>query len=289
MDLDLDGHPEVVAGNTAYRGSGPQQGQILWQTTSAPGGPVKDGYTAVANFDADPNPEIVLVTHGVVWMLEHDGAVKWGPVAIPGNAFYGSSPAIGNLDGDPELEFVVGGQERLVAFEGDGTVAWAASFPTLNREAASAALFDFDGDGAAEVVYRDEHSLRIFGGGQVLFEARTWGNAARSSPVIADADGDGKPEIVLHRQWRALGAAGRRRPPRLRRLRGHLAPVAAALEPVRVPRLERERRRLDPGHRDPVAAQLTPERVRARRRRHGHARLRVREAGSHRVVPAGHT
>ncbi len=198
VDLDLDGRPEVVAGNTAYRGSGLQQGQILWETLTAPGGtPVGDGYTAAANFDADPNPEIVLVTSGVAWMLEHDGAVKWGPVIIPGNAQRGSPPAIGNMDLDPELEFVIGSRERLVAFEGDGSVAWTALMATLNREAASAALFDFDGDGAAEAVYHDEHSMRIYGSGQVLFETRTWGPVARSSPVIADADGDGKPEILF--------------------------------------------------------------------------------------------
>ena len=49
----------------------------------------------------------------------------------------------------------------------------------------------------AEFVYRDEHSLRIFGGGQVLARLPTSGHAGRGSVVIADADGDGKPEIVV--------------------------------------------------------------------------------------------
>ncbi len=212
VDLDLDGHPEVIAGNTAYRGSGPQQGQIVWQTTSAPAGAIEDGYTAAANFDADANPEIVLVTRGMVWMLEHDGAVKWGPVAIPGSTTLGGSPVIGNLDGDPELEFVVGGRQRVTVFESDGTVSWSAP-STQSNQVAAAALFDFDGDGAAEIAYNDEHSLRIFGHGQVLYELPTYTAPGRGSVVIADADGDGKPEIVLSDNgvWSVLpGAAALR-------------------------------------------------------------------------------
>ena len=77
------------------------------------------------------------------------------------------------------------------------------------------------------------------------------------------------------------------RPPRLRRRRGHLAPVAADLEPVRVPRLQRQRRRLDPRHRDAVAGAA---RGRTRSRASPAASvtpgLRVREAGPHRVLPA---
>ena len=75
-DLDLDGSPEVVTGNTAYRADG----TIYWQI------PFDDGYTAVANFDADDFPEIVVVSRGVVRLHEHDGTLIWGPVDLPGPA-----------------------------------------------------------------------------------------------------------------------------------------------------------------------------------------------------------
>ena len=56
-DLDLDGSPEVVAGNTAYTASG----GIYWKA------PLSDGYNADANLDGDPFPEIVLVSGGKVY------------------------------------------------------------------------------------------------------------------------------------------------------------------------------------------------------------------------------
>jgi hypothetical protein len=53
-DLDLDGVPEVVGGNTAYRNDGAE----LWTAQ------VPDGFPAIANFDDDPYPEIALVACG---------------------------------------------------------------------------------------------------------------------------------------------------------------------------------------------------------------------------------
>jgi hypothetical protein len=44
-DVNLDGRPEVVAGNTVYKADG----AILWRNAG-----VGDGLAAVANFDADP-------------------------------------------------------------------------------------------------------------------------------------------------------------------------------------------------------------------------------------------
>ena len=73
-DIDRDGSPEVLAGNTAYH----SDGSVFWQV-AAP-----DGFTAVGNFDADPFPEVVLVASGKIYLFEHDGTPVWGPVAIPG-------------------------------------------------------------------------------------------------------------------------------------------------------------------------------------------------------------
>ena len=66
-DIDLDGCPEVVAGNTVYDASG----AIEWQASLLP-----DGYNAVANFDDDDQAEIVLVANSRVYLFEHDGALK---------------------------------------------------------------------------------------------------------------------------------------------------------------------------------------------------------------------
>ena len=201
VDLDLDGRPEVVAGNTAYVGQGPSQGQILWRNTTITGGAaIQDGYAAAGNFDDDPNPEIVLVSRGWVLLLEHDGSVKWGPIytdpSLPG--LWAGPPTVADLDGDGALEVAVAGQRYFVVFEADGSVKWRAPIEDTSTATGSAA-FDFDGDGAAELVYGDHNDVRIYRGsdGVILFRDRTASGTGSESPVVADVDGDGEAEIVV--------------------------------------------------------------------------------------------
>ncbi len=63
----------------------------------------------------------------------------------------------------------------------------------------SSSVFDFNGDGAAEVVYNDECWFRIYDGtnGQVLFKEHSPSRTRTENPVIADVDNDGNAEIVF--------------------------------------------------------------------------------------------
>ncbi len=60
-------------------------------------------------------------------------------------------------------------------------------------------VFDFDGDGRAEVAYADEQHFRIFDGatGLVLFETPNSSVTGIEYPVIADVDNDNRAEIVI--------------------------------------------------------------------------------------------
>jgi len=160
-DVNLDGQPEVVAGNTVYTAAG----AILWRNGRTP-----DGLNAVANFDADPHPEIVLVGGGSVWLLEQTGDLAWGPVGIPGGG--GGAPTVADFDGDGQPEIGVAGLVRYVVVDGTGTIQWQALTRDASSGVTSATAFDFEGDGALEVVYRDEQKLRILRGldGGVRFE-----------------------------------------------------------------------------------------------------------------------
>ena len=185
-DLNMDGSPEVIAGNTAYTANG----SILWET------PLADGYNAVGNFDADPFPEIVLVVGGQVYLIEHNGAIKWGPVAIPGGGA-GGPPAVADYDGDSEVEIGVAGRSRYTVFETDGRQKWATVIRDKSSRTGSS-VFDFDGDGSAEVVYRDELRLRVYRGtdGTVLYETPMSSCTWLEYVLVADVDADGNAEMV---------------------------------------------------------------------------------------------
>ena len=61
-------------------------------------------------------------------------------------------------------------------------------------------MFDFDGDGRAEVVYADEQTFRIFDGrtGDVLFDDPSHSSNTRMEmPIVVDVDNDGKAEVVV--------------------------------------------------------------------------------------------
>ena len=188
-DLDLDGAPEVVTGNTAYRADG----TIWWQV------PYDDGYPAVADFDADPEPEIVVVSRGFVRLHEHDGTLLW-EVELPGTgAEAGGAPTVADFDGDGEPEIGVAGSTQYTVFEGDGTVKWQAPTQDGSSNMTGSTVFDLDGDGRFEVVYRDETRLRIYRGedGVVLYELPLSSTTLNEQPVVADVDRDGNAEIVV--------------------------------------------------------------------------------------------
>ncbi len=185
-NLDMSGHPEVLCGNSVYR----HDGTIFWTGTHG-------GVPAVANFDRDAFPEVVIVGGDRISMWEHDGTLKWGPVPVPttGNG----PPVIADFDGDGVPEIGVGGYDAYVVFENNLTVKWIADIRDHSSRAASSTAFDFDLDGAFEIVYSDELFHRIFRGsdGAVLFQVPGPSGTLTEQPAIADIDNDGHVELVF--------------------------------------------------------------------------------------------
>jgi len=72
-------------------------------------------------------------------------------------------------------------------------------------------VFDFPGDGAAEVVYADECYLRVYTGtdGATQLELPNTTGTIHEYPLIVDADGDGNSEIlVVANETNASGNCG---------------------------------------------------------------------------------
>ena len=217
-DLDLDGQQEIIAGNTLYD----SRGSPLWtfeytSNNSACGGDLScDGFNAFANFDGDPEGEIVIVRRGEVFVLQHTSEQLFKAVIprddCPNNE--SGPPTVADFDGDgyPEVgtasaDFYVvvdfdtcGGEDWLELGCAAQNVLWMVPNRDCSSRATGSSVFDFEGDGRAEVVYADETTMRIFDGatGEILYEDDTHGSHTRiEMPIIADVDNDGNAEIVV--------------------------------------------------------------------------------------------
>ena len=186
-DVDADGTEEVVVGNALYD----PDGTALWTSTQT------DGYPAVADFDGDGEAEIVVVdTSGYVRLQDNSGTVVWKTSTALG---YGP-PTIADFDADGEPEIGVAGRSTYTVIEPDGTTRWQNSTVDSSSGRTGSSVFDFEGDGAAEVVYADETRLWVYSGvdGSTKLESSdhtswTWIEYA----TIADVDGDDEAEIIV--------------------------------------------------------------------------------------------
>jgi len=187
-DLDGDGKGEVVVGNALYR----MDGTAIWSNAS------NDGYPGVADFDLDGIPEIVVVSNAEVHVHDSsDGALLW-KTAIPGGL--GGPPTIADYDGDGFPEVGVAGLSKYTVFDTDGAVLWTKNTQDASSGITGSSVYDFEGDGIADVVYADEINLYVFSGidGTTKLQFAEHNSGTRLEyPIVADVDRDGQVEIVV--------------------------------------------------------------------------------------------
>ncbi len=187
IDADGDGDLEVIAGNAAYE----RDGLAIWSSGGA------DGYPAAADFDLDGLPEYVRVA-GEVELLDTDGSSVWR-ASIPGGG-NGGPPTVADFDGDGWPEVGVAAYDYYTVFDTDGSVLWSKPVQDHSSSMTGSSVFDFEGDGAFEVVYADEEDLWVFDGATGLVEMRVEDHSSGTLleyPLIADVDSDGSTEIVV--------------------------------------------------------------------------------------------
>ena len=76
---------------------------------------------------------------------------------------------------------------------------WRRQTEDDSSKVTGSSVFDFNGDGAAEVIYNDECRFRIYNGldGEVEFSEPSESRTRIEYPVVADVDNDGNAEIVF--------------------------------------------------------------------------------------------
>ncbi len=150
VDINNDGDQEVVVGNALFNIAGAD----LWFNGET------DGFPAIIDLEVDGQPEIVVVPPNRVRVQRGtDGSVVWD-VAVPGGL--GGPPTVADFDGDGLPEVGIAGKNRYSVFDGDGTVLWSAVTQDASSGITGSSVYDFEGDGVADVVYADEVNLWVF-------------------------------------------------------------------------------------------------------------------------------
>lgn len=193
-DLDVNGALDVVAGNTVYN----RDGTIRWTATSPEGVVAPDGRAAVGDFDGDGRGDVVLVASSSLYLVGTNGVVRW-TVPLPGGG-NGGPPTVADFDNDGAPEIGVAGATTYTVFDTDGSVLWSNPVEDASSNVTGSSVFDFEGDGASDVVYGDELTLRVYDGatGLVKLQLDDHGSGTLYEyPLVLDVDNDGASEIVL--------------------------------------------------------------------------------------------
>jgi VCBS repeat protein len=219
-DVDGDGKLDLVTGSRAYKADG-----TLIAQTGLPA-----SYVAVGDFDKDGIPEIVAANTAnhtlVLWHLDPaapggftivrqgidiNGALDPNlcGVGSAGNTKGGGPPTIADFNGDGTPDVALAGGVGYAVFDGtklmdpavanDKTFLWIKQTQDCSSAATGSSVFDFEGDGKAEVVYGDETTLHVYDGasGTELFQTCNTNGTLFEYPLVADVDNDGQADIVV--------------------------------------------------------------------------------------------
>jgi hypothetical protein len=210
-DIDLDGVLEIVGPHTAYELDG----------SVAVASGLTASHPAIADFDLDGAPEIAAIdtaTHtlhvwrwtagGVPQVLRQGIDINHTLPACDGNTG-GGPPTVADFNGDgtPDVGVAAGVGYAVIdgadimnpAVANPDTLMWITPATDCSSRQTGSSVFDFDGDGSAEVVYGDEQYLRIYDGtsGDVLFQTCNTTGTLWEYPLVADVDNDSHADIVV--------------------------------------------------------------------------------------------
>jgi hypothetical protein len=203
-DVDLDGMPEIIGASGVYAYDPTTRTVALESYYRSPG---LAGFTAVADLgdfpgmpgDAPGRPEIVIVGGATVTVTTIAGAIVLQTRVM---SVGGGAPTIADFDGDgrPEIGAAFGSQYTVFDVTPTAlTELWTQASQDRSSAVTGSSVFDFNGDGRAEVVYGDECFARVYDGrsGQVLFSQGRFSSTWQENPIVADVDGDFSAEIVM--------------------------------------------------------------------------------------------
>ncbi len=216
-DFDADGDPEIVllANGTLFLQD--HEGNELWNVPMPMDLPRLAADYGIADCNAAPAGQACTdnAECGASPARCYGGACILTTLCLPG----GGPPTIADFDGDGAPEIGIAARWYYVVVDGDGSILWAHKTRDFSSAATGSSVFDFEGDGRAEVVYNDELFLRVYSGvgagvdadgdgftdADILLEVPNSSGTLVEYPLIVDVDNDGSAEIVVAANDYAFG------------------------------------------------------------------------------------
>ncbi len=106
---------------------------------------------------------------------------------------------IADADGNGRLNVAYVSGKFLYALDENFNLLWKKTVSEETSGYTGCTMFDFNGDGSSEVVYRDERNLYIINGtdGSTYTSQPCISRTARDYPIVADVDADGQSELCV--------------------------------------------------------------------------------------------
>jgi hypothetical protein len=167
------------------------------------GGTSLGGPPNVDDFDGDGFPEIGTAgstAYQIVELQPATAACPAWPAATDNQSNRPRTPPANTCASDADC----GNTAQFACNESAGRCvclhnAWRRATEDDSSRVTGSSVFDFNGDGAAEVIYNDECRFRVYDGttGAELFNEPSESRTRTEYPVVADVDNDGNAEIVF--------------------------------------------------------------------------------------------
>ncbi|HEY0744740.1 MAG TPA: gliding motility-associated C-terminal domain-containing protein [Chryseosolibacter sp.] len=106
---------------------------------------------------------------------------------------------IADLDGNGRMNASFVSGRFLYALDENFSLLWRVNINEETSGHTGCTLFDFNGDGKAEIVYRDERFIYIIEGtdGSIYSQQACISRTNREYPIVADVDADGSTELCV--------------------------------------------------------------------------------------------